>query len=97
MTTLAEWLEGEDELIRDRITELIHRRRGWALASLILKITVSGSVPVSGDFKLWLRIWSYPPDEALAVASPGVSLSGFSSSKIPVVGNSKTQWTGVRH
>ena len=24
--TLAEWLEGEDELIRDRITELIHRR-----------------------------------------------------------------------
>jgi hypothetical protein len=26
--TLAEWLEGEDELIRDRITELIHRRRG---------------------------------------------------------------------
>jgi len=27
-TTLAEWLEGEDELVRDRITELIHRRRG---------------------------------------------------------------------
>jgi putative DNA primase/helicase len=26
--TLAEWLDGEDELIRDRITELIHRRRG---------------------------------------------------------------------
>jgi putative DNA primase/helicase len=24
--TLAEWLEGEDDLIRDRITELIHRR-----------------------------------------------------------------------
>ena len=28
VATLAEWLEGEDELIRDRITELIHRRRG---------------------------------------------------------------------
>jgi len=27
-TTLAEWLQGEDDLIRDRITELIHRRRG---------------------------------------------------------------------
>jgi len=26
VTTLAEWLNGEDELIRDRITELIHRR-----------------------------------------------------------------------
>jgi len=26
-TTLAEWLEGEDELIRDRITQLIHRRK----------------------------------------------------------------------
>ena len=26
--TLAEWLEGEDELIRDRITELIYRREG---------------------------------------------------------------------
>jgi putative DNA primase/helicase len=28
VATLAEWLEGEDELIRDRITELIHRRKG---------------------------------------------------------------------
>jgi putative DNA primase/helicase len=28
VATLAEWLEGEDELIRDRITELMHRRRG---------------------------------------------------------------------
>jgi putative DNA primase/helicase len=28
VATLAEWLEGEDDLIRDRITELIHRRRG---------------------------------------------------------------------
>jgi len=27
-TTLAEWLQGEDDLIRDRITELTHRRRG---------------------------------------------------------------------
>jgi len=27
-TTLAKWLQGEDDLIRDRITELIHRRRG---------------------------------------------------------------------
>jgi putative DNA primase/helicase len=27
-TTLAEWLQGEDDLIRDRITELMHRRRG---------------------------------------------------------------------
>jgi putative DNA primase/helicase len=26
--TLTEWLEGEDDLIRDRIIELIHRRRG---------------------------------------------------------------------
>jgi putative DNA primase/helicase len=26
-TTLAEWLEGEDSLIRDRITQLIHRRK----------------------------------------------------------------------
>jgi putative DNA primase/helicase len=26
--TLTEWLEGEDDLIRDRITELINRRRG---------------------------------------------------------------------
>jgi putative DNA primase/helicase len=26
-TTLAEWLEGEDDLIRDRITQLIHRRK----------------------------------------------------------------------
>ena len=26
-TTLAEWLQGEDDLIRDRIIELIHRRR----------------------------------------------------------------------
>jgi hypothetical protein len=26
LATLAEWLEGEDELVRDRITELIHRR-----------------------------------------------------------------------
>jgi len=26
VATLAEWLEGEDDLIRDRITELIHRR-----------------------------------------------------------------------
>jgi hypothetical protein len=30
---LVEWLQGEDDLIRDRITELMHRRRGWALAS----------------------------------------------------------------
>jgi hypothetical protein len=28
VATLAEWLEREDDLIRDRITELIHRRRG---------------------------------------------------------------------
>jgi putative DNA primase/helicase len=28
VATLAEWLEGEDSLIRDRITELMHRRRG---------------------------------------------------------------------
>jgi putative DNA primase/helicase len=28
VATLAEWLQGEDDLIRDRITELIHRRRG---------------------------------------------------------------------
>jgi len=28
VATLAEWLEGEDDLIRDRITELIHRRKG---------------------------------------------------------------------
>ena len=27
-TTLVEWLQGEDDLIRDRITELINRRRG---------------------------------------------------------------------
>jgi hypothetical protein len=27
VATLAEWLEGEDDLIRDRITQLIHRRR----------------------------------------------------------------------
>jgi hypothetical protein len=26
--TIAEWLQGEDDLIRDRITELMHRRRG---------------------------------------------------------------------
>jgi len=26
MATLAEWLEGEDGLIRDRITELVHLR-----------------------------------------------------------------------
>ena len=26
VATLAEWLEGEDDLIRDRITELMHRR-----------------------------------------------------------------------
>jgi hypothetical protein len=25
--TLVEWLEGEDELIRDRITQLIHHRK----------------------------------------------------------------------
>jgi hypothetical protein len=25
---IANWLEGEDDLIRDRINELIHRRRG---------------------------------------------------------------------
>jgi predicted P-loop ATPase len=56
VATLTEWLEGEDELIHDRITELIHRRGEWALASLILKITVSVSVPASGDFKLWIRI-----------------------------------------
>jgi hypothetical protein len=37
VATLAEWLEGEDDLIRDRITELIHRRGEWALAFLILK------------------------------------------------------------
>jgi hypothetical protein len=28
MAILAEWLQGEDDLIRDRITELMHRRRG---------------------------------------------------------------------
>jgi putative DNA primase/helicase len=28
VATLAEWLEGEDDLIRDRITQLIHRRGG---------------------------------------------------------------------
>ena len=28
VATLAEWLEGEDDLIRDRITELMHRRLG---------------------------------------------------------------------
>jgi putative DNA primase/helicase len=28
VATLAEWVEGEDEFIRERITELIHRRRG---------------------------------------------------------------------
>jgi putative DNA primase/helicase len=28
VATLTEWLEGEDNLIRDRITELIHRRGG---------------------------------------------------------------------
>ena len=27
VATLAEWLQGEDDLIRDRITELMHRRR----------------------------------------------------------------------
>jgi len=27
VATLTEWLEGEDELIRDRITQLIHRRK----------------------------------------------------------------------
>jgi putative DNA primase/helicase len=27
VATLAEWLEGEDDLIRDRITQLIHRRK----------------------------------------------------------------------
>ena len=27
-TTLVEWLQGEDDLIRDRIIELIHRRKG---------------------------------------------------------------------
>jgi len=27
VATLAEWLEGEDGLIRDRITQLIHRRK----------------------------------------------------------------------
>jgi putative DNA primase/helicase len=26
VATLAEWLEGEDSLIRDRITELVHLR-----------------------------------------------------------------------
>jgi hypothetical protein len=26
-TTLAEWLQGEDDLIRDCITQLIHRRK----------------------------------------------------------------------
>jgi hypothetical protein len=30
VATIAEWLESEDDLIRDRITELIHRRRDWA-------------------------------------------------------------------
>jgi hypothetical protein len=52
VATLAEWLEGEDDLIRDRITQLIHRRKSWALESLTFKVTVSGSVPVSGDFIL---------------------------------------------
>ena len=28
VATLAEWLQGEEDLIRDRITELMHRRRG---------------------------------------------------------------------
>jgi len=28
VATIAEWLEGEDDLIRDRITELMRRRRG---------------------------------------------------------------------
>jgi predicted RNA-binding protein len=28
VAVIAEWLEGEDDLIRDRITELIHRREG---------------------------------------------------------------------
>jgi hypothetical protein len=28
VATLAEWLEGEDSLIRDRITELVHFREG---------------------------------------------------------------------
>jgi hypothetical protein len=28
MAILAEWLQGEDDLIRDHITELMHRRRG---------------------------------------------------------------------
>jgi putative DNA primase/helicase len=28
VATLAEWLEGEDDLIRDRITELVHLREG---------------------------------------------------------------------
>jgi hypothetical protein len=28
VATIAEWLEGEDALVRDRINELIHRRRG---------------------------------------------------------------------
>jgi hypothetical protein len=28
VAVIAEWLEGEDDLIRDRITELIHRRGG---------------------------------------------------------------------
>lgn len=28
VATLANWLQGEDDLIRDRITELIHRREG---------------------------------------------------------------------
>jgi hypothetical protein len=26
VATIAQWLEGKDDLIRDRITELIHRR-----------------------------------------------------------------------
>jgi hypothetical protein len=43
------------------------------------------------SFKSRVRRCRYPPDEALAVASPGVSLSGLSSSKTPVVGNSKTE------
>jgi hypothetical protein len=28
VATITEWLEGEDDLIRDRITELMRRRRG---------------------------------------------------------------------
>jgi hypothetical protein len=28
VATIVEWLQGEDDLVRDRITQLIHLRRG---------------------------------------------------------------------